>query len=101
MGRELTQIVACRIEASSDPGSVQLGCPVEAHDALAPAPRIPGVRPTRRPVEAHDALAPALEVISPTPELPDIAEAQSLLEALSDTDDATAEQRPRNSREGA
>ena len=39
---------------------------------------------------AHYALAPALEGVSPTPELPEIAEAQSLLEALSVTDDATA-----------
>ncbi len=39
---------------------------------------------TARPVEAHDALAPALEGFSPTPELPEIAEAQALLEALAE-----------------
>jgi predicted ATPase len=32
-----------------------------------------------RPVEAHDILAPALEGLSPTPEMPEIAEAQVLL----------------------
>ena len=39
-------------------------------------------RSTGRPVEAHDALAPALEGFSPTPELPEIAEAELLLAAL-------------------
>ena len=37
---------------------------------------------TARPVEAHDALARALEGFSPTPEMPEIAEAQALLAAL-------------------
>ncbi len=37
---------------------------------------------TGRPVEAHDALAPALEGFSPTPELPEIAEARALRAAL-------------------
>ena len=37
---------------------------------------------TARPVEAHDILAPALEGFSPTPEMPQIAEAQPLLAAL-------------------
>jgi predicted ATPase len=37
---------------------------------------------TDRPNEAHAALAPALEGFSPTPELPQIAEAQALLEHL-------------------
>ncbi|HZZ21688.1 MAG TPA: hypothetical protein VFE60_03510 [Roseiarcus sp.] len=36
---------------------------------------------TGRPVEAHDVLAPALEGFSPTPEMPEIAEAQALLAA--------------------
>jgi predicted ATPase len=35
-----------------------------------------------RPVEAHDALAPALEGFSPTPEMPEIAEAVALIERL-------------------
>jgi predicted ATPase len=39
---------------------------------------------TRRPVEAHAVLAPALEGFSPTPEMPEIAEAQALLEQLTD-----------------
>jgi predicted ATPase len=37
---------------------------------------------TARPVEAHDILAPALEGFAPTPEMPEIAEAQSLLVAI-------------------
>src|SRR3984957_16650848 len=37
---------------------------------------------TGRPVEAHTVLAPALEGFSPTPELPEIAEAEALLTAL-------------------
>ena len=39
---------------------------------------------TARPVEAHDVLAPALEGFPPTPEMPEIAEAQALLEALAE-----------------
>jgi adenylate cyclase len=38
---------------------------------------------TGRPVEAHAVLAPALEGFSPTPEMPEIAEAQALLGQLS------------------
>jgi adenylate cyclase len=37
---------------------------------------------TGRPAEAHAVLAPALEGFSPTPEMPEIAEAQALLERL-------------------
>jgi tetratricopeptide (TPR) repeat protein len=37
---------------------------------------------TGRPVEAHDVLAQALEGFSPTPEMPEIAEAQALLARL-------------------
>ena len=37
---------------------------------------------TGRPVEAHALLAPALEGFSPTPEMPEIGEAQALLERL-------------------
>jgi predicted ATPase len=37
---------------------------------------------TGRPIEAHDVLAPALEGFAPTPEMPEIAEAQALLERL-------------------
>jgi class 3 adenylate cyclase/predicted ATPase len=40
-----------------------------------------------RPVEAHDALTPALEGFSPTPELPEIAEAQALLAVVAETDE--------------
>jgi predicted ATPase len=45
---------------------------------------------TARPVEAHDVLAPALEGFSPTPEMPEIAEAQALLTALAETDEVKA-----------
>jgi hypothetical protein len=37
---------------------------------------------TGRPLEAHAVLAPALEGFAPTPEMPEIAEAQALLEHL-------------------
>ena len=37
---------------------------------------------TGRPVEAHAILAPALEGFSPTPEMPEIAEAHALVERL-------------------
>jgi len=37
---------------------------------------------TGRPNDAHAVLAPALEGFSPTPEMPEIAEAQALLERL-------------------
>ena len=37
---------------------------------------------TGRPTDAHDVLGPALEGFSPTPEFPQIAEAQTLFEAL-------------------
>jgi predicted ATPase len=46
---------------------------------------------TGRPVEAHDALAPALEGFSPTPELPEIAEAQALLAELGESEEVKAE----------
>ena len=38
---------------------------------------------TGRPAEAHAVLAPALEGFAPTPEMPEIAEAQALLGAFS------------------
>jgi predicted ATPase len=40
---------------------------------------------TSRTVEAHAILAPVLEGFSPTPEMPEIAEAQALLAALAET----------------
>ena len=46
---------------------------------------------TGRPAEAHAVLAPALEGFSPTPEMPEIAEAQALLAALAETDEVKAE----------
>jgi class 3 adenylate cyclase/predicted ATPase len=42
---------------------------------------------TGRPADAHAVLAPALEGFSPTPEFPEIAEAQALLAALAASDD--------------
>ena len=41
---------------------------------------------TARPADAHAVLAPALEGFSPTAEMPEIAEAQALFDALSQTD---------------
>jgi predicted ATPase len=43
-----------------------------------------------RPVEARAVLAPALEGFSPTPEMPEIAEAQALLAALAENDEVKA-----------
>jgi len=48
-----------------------------------------------RPIEAHTALAPALEGFAPTPDMPEIAEAQALLAAL-DGHDAIARARTAN-----
>ena len=46
---------------------------------------------TGRPADAHAVLAPALEGFAPTPEMPEIAEAQALLAALAETDEVKAE----------
>jgi hypothetical protein len=46
---------------------------------------------TGRPTEAHAVLAPALEGFSPTPEMPEIAEAQALLLELANTDEVRAD----------
>jgi predicted ATPase len=43
---------------------------------------------TDRFADAHAVLAPALEGFAPTPEMPEIAEAQAVLAALAETDDA-------------
>ena len=43
---------------------------------------LPGSNRTGRAVEAHTVLAPALEGFAPTPEMPEIAEAQALLATL-------------------
>jgi predicted ATPase len=43
-----------------------------------------------RPADAHAILTPALEGFSPTLEMPEIAEAQGLLAALAETDEAKA-----------
>jgi predicted ATPase len=45
---------------------------------------------TARSTEAHAVLAPALEGFAPTPEMPEIAEAQALLAALAETDEDKA-----------
>jgi predicted ATPase len=45
---------------------------------------------TARPAEAHAVLAPALEGFLPTPEMPQIAEAQALVAALAETDEVKA-----------
>jgi predicted ATPase len=55
-------------------------------------------RSTARPVEAHAALAPALEGFSPTPEMPEIAEAQALLAAVAESDEVKAEAASRQRR---
>jgi tetratricopeptide (TPR) repeat protein len=45
---------------------------------------------TARPVDAHAVLAPALEGFSPTPEMPEIAEAQALLTTFAETTEVKA-----------
>jgi predicted ATPase len=45
---------------------------------------------TGRPVDAHAVLAPALEGFSPTPEMPEITEAQALVVALAQSDEVKA-----------
>jgi tetratricopeptide (TPR) repeat protein len=45
---------------------------------------------TGRPVDAHAVLASALEGFAPTPEMPEIAEAQALLAALAETEEVKA-----------
>jgi class 3 adenylate cyclase/tetratricopeptide (TPR) repeat protein len=45
---------------------------------------------TARPLEAHAVLSDALEGFAPTPEMPEIAEAQALLSALAETDEVKA-----------
>jgi class 3 adenylate cyclase/predicted ATPase len=51
-----------------------------------------------RPADANAVLAPALEGFSPTPEMPEIAEAQALLAALAETDDVKAQAAQRERR---
>jgi hypothetical protein len=53
---------------------------------------------TGRPVDAHVALAPALEGFAPTPQMPEIAEAQALLTALTESDEVKAEAAQRQRR---
>ena len=48
-------------------------------------------RATGRAVEAHAVLSEALEGFAPTPEMPEIAEAQDLLAALAETEEVKAE----------
>jgi class 3 adenylate cyclase/predicted ATPase len=45
---------------------------------------------TTRPAEAHATLAPALDGFAPTPEMPEIAEAQALVSALAETKEVKA-----------
>jgi predicted ATPase len=54
---------------------------------------------TGRPVDALDVLAPALEGFSPTPEMPEIAEAQALLAALAETDEVKPDASQREQRQ--
>ena len=53
---------------------------------------------TNRPADAHAVLAPALEGFSPTPEMPEISEAQAVLTALAESEEvktATAQRQRR------
>ena len=53
---------------------------------------------TARPAEAHAVLAPALEDFLPTPEMPEIAEAEALLAALAETKEVKAAEAQRQRR---
>ena len=53
---------------------------------------------TGRPADAHAVLAPALEGFAPTPEMPEIAEAQALLAARAETDEVKADAARRQQR---
>ncbi len=53
---------------------------------------------TGRPADAHAVLAPALEGFSPTPEMPEIAEAQALLAVLAETEGVKAAEARRRQR---
>ena len=53
-----------------------------SHELLASLSLAKLYQSTARPAEAHAVLAPALEGFSPTPEMPEIAEAQTLLVAI-------------------
>jgi tetratricopeptide (TPR) repeat protein len=53
---------------------------------------------TARFAEAHEVLAPALEGFSPTPEMPEIAEAQALLGTLGETEEVKAAEAQRQRR---
>ena len=68
----------------------------ELRAALALAQALSIDRPP--PTEAHAVLAPALEGFSPTPEMPEIAEAQALLTALAETDQVKAAEAQRQRR---
>jgi hypothetical protein len=51
-----------------------------------------------QPAKAHAVLVPALEGFSPTPEMPEIADAKELLAALAETDEVKAEAARRQQR---
>ncbi len=53
---------------------------------------------TARPAEAHAVLAPALEGFAPTPEMPELAEAQALLAALAETNEVKGAEAQRQRR---
>jgi hypothetical protein len=53
---------------------------------------------TGRPIEADAVLAPALEGFSPTPEMPEIAEAQALVAALAENEEVKAAEAQRQRR---
>ena len=53
---------------------------------------------TDRPADAHALLAPALDGFAPTPEMPEIAEAQAMLAALAETEEVKAAESQRQRR---
>ena len=55
-------------------------------------------RAAARPADAHAVLTPALEGFAPTPEMPEIAEAQALLATLAETEEVKAAEAQRERR---
>ena len=72
-----------RLRKPSEPRFPSRASRARAASACAPLSLLPSsTNLTGRPAEAHAVLAPALEGFSPTPEMPEIAEAQALLAAI-------------------
>ena len=79
--RDLADSVAAE-EAYQTAIAVAKGQSARSYELLASLSLAKLYQSTARPADAHAVLAPALEGFSPTPEMPEIAEAQALLVAI-------------------